>query len=87
MIHFESFDAINEWCFVMPIKETTINFLYHKETKARTSLEHASLDYRYFPDWDYYANVLLKPGDGIFFRPWLFHSLERGMVHYFRMVD
>jgi len=38
-------------------------------------------------EWDIYTNILLEPNQGVIFRPWLFHSIENGLVQYYRLVN
>lgn len=86
LIHFEDFSTEDEWSAVVAIEPTTFNLYRHKSgaTKAHQTID---VNYRYLPDWDYYTNILLRPNQGVMFRPWLFHSLESGIVHYFRMNE
>jgi hypothetical protein len=84
LIHFEDFTSLDEWVFLIAMEETTFNIMHHN-SGARTALDEINLNYRYVPDWDYHLNLLMKPNDALFFRPWLFHSLERGLVHKHRI--
>ena len=43
------------------------------------------VNYQDFRDWDYHTNILLEPNEGVIFRPWLFHSLEEGLVQVYRL--
>jgi hypothetical protein len=79
LIHYEMFNSPNEWCFFVAMEETTFNLHKHK-CGADSALQKNNFDYKYTPDWDYYLNVLMKPNQGIFFRPWLFHSMEDGLT-------
>jgi hypothetical protein len=84
LIHHESFASLNEWSFSICYEETTFNLLKHN-SGVTSALQETNLNYKNFLNWDYYLNVLLKPGQGILYRPWLFHSLERGIVQYFKV--
>jgi hypothetical protein len=89
-IHFESFDTLNEWCFIIALERTTFNLYNHLESygviNARSALDGYKWNYKNMFEWDYYANILLEPNQGVIFRPWLFHSLEDGLVQYYRLV-
>lgn len=95
MIHFESFDSLNEWCFIVALEPNTINFYYHlkdylneeyRTWDSKNALQGFKFNYRNTFEWDYHTNILLEPNDGIFFRPWTFHSLNDGLVQYFRLI-
>jgi hypothetical protein len=38
-------------------------------------------------EWDLKTNYLLDPGQGILFRPWLFHSFDTGLIQMFRLRE
>jgi hypothetical protein len=90
VIHFESFDTLNEWCFIISLQKTTFNLYNHLEkfgvVNARSALDGYQWNYRNLFEWDYYTNILLEPNQGVIFRPWLFHSIEDGLVQYYRLV-
>lgn len=89
-IHFESFKSLNEWCFIIALEKTTFNLYNHLESfgvvNARSALDGYQWNYNNLFEWDYYTNILLEPNQGVIFRPWLFHSLENGIVQYYRLV-
>jgi hypothetical protein len=90
LIHFESFDTLNEWCFIIALERTTFNLYNHLESfgvvNARSALDGYRWNYRNMFEWDYYTNILLEPNQGVIFRPWLFHSIENGLVQYYRLI-
>jgi len=85
-IHFESFDTVNEWIFVVAVQQSTFNLFEHK-SGAKTALDKYQLNYQNLFDWDLTVNYQLSPGQGIFFRPWLFHSFDTGIVQTFRLLE
>ena len=85
-IHFESFYDLREWMFIVSLTETTVNIFEHK-TGAVTALDNYNFNYRNLFEWDLMCNYVLKPGQGIFFRPWLFHSISSGLIQTFRLKD
>jgi hypothetical protein len=89
-IHFESFDKLNEWCFIIALEKTTFNLYNHLESfgvvNARSALDGYKWNYKNMFEWDYYTNILLEPNQGVIFRPWLFHSIEDGLVQYYRLI-
>jgi hypothetical protein len=91
LIHFESFDTLNEWCFIIALERTTFNLYNHLEKfgviNARSALDEYRWNYQNLFEWDIYTNILLEPNQGVIFRPWLFHSIENGLVQYYRLVN
>lgn len=97
-IHFESFDSLNEWLFVVALESSTFNIYYHLEEDARvcdklpsigarSALEGYKYNYRNLFEWHCAVNYLLEPGQGVFFRPWIFHSFDQGLIQVFRIKE
>jgi hypothetical protein len=84
-IHFEGFDSMQEWIFILALEPTTFN-LYHHLSGAKNALDEYRFDYNNLFDWDIHTNILLEPNQGIIFRPWLFHSLtHQRLVQLYRL--
>lgn len=83
-IHFERFETLTDWIFVIALQQTTFN-LHHHASGAKTALDEHRLNYKDYVEWDYHTNILLQPNEGIIFRPWLFHSLDPGLVQVYRL--
>lgn len=97
-VHFESFDSLDEWCFIIALQPTTFNLWHHLEkpihqtdgmpkVDARSALDGYKFNYRNMFEWNIDVNILLEPNQGVIFRPWMFHSLEHGIVQYFRLIN
>jgi len=90
IIHFENFDSLNEWCFIVALEKNTLNLFHHRnqkgETDAKTALDGYQFNYRNLFEWDLHTNVLLEPNQGVFIRPWVFHTLDSNLVQYYRLV-
>jgi hypothetical protein len=86
-IHFESFDSINEWIFVCALERSFLTIYEHIESGSKTALDKYDLNYRDMLGWDYQAQHQLSPGQGVLFRPWLFHSMDCGLVQIFRLRE
>lgn len=93
VIHFEHFDSLDEWCFVVALERNTLNLFHHLkkdgeygEIDAKTVLDGHEFNYRNMFEWHMHSNILLEPNQGVFFRPWLFHSLQDGIVQYYRLI-
>jgi hypothetical protein len=95
VIHFEDFESLNEWCFLVALEETTLNLCYHisdhtlgelSPVDAHTALDGTNFDYFNFFEWKIHTNVILQPNDGIFIRPWVFRTLYDGLVQYYRLI-
>jgi hypothetical protein len=85
-IHFEDFNSTNEWIFVVALQESIYNTFEHK-TGAKSALDGYKFNYRNLFEWDLMVNYILKPGQGILFRPWLFHSFDTGLIQIFRFTE
>lgn len=85
-VHFEEFESVNDWLFVVAIEHTTFNVFEHK-SGAKNATEGYEFAYKNLFDWNLTLNHLLEPGQGIFFRPWLFHSFNSGLIQIFRLKE
>jgi hypothetical protein len=85
-IHFESFEKLNEWIFVVALDRTLLN-IYENLNGSKTALEEYKLNYRNLHDWDLIVSYDFKPGQGVLFRPWLFHSFSGGLIQIFRLEE
>jgi hypothetical protein len=94
-IHFEGYDSLDEWCFVVALEKTTFNIWHHLkngigesgEIDAKSALDGWQFNYRNLLEWNIDTNIVLEPNQGVFFRPWMFHSLEEGkLVQYYRLI-
>lgn len=95
MIHFESFDDPNEWCFILALERTVLNIYKHVEdirynefdkTNSRNVLEGYKFNYQNLFEWDVTHNMILECNQGVFIRPWVFHSLHNSLVQYYRIL-
>ena len=86
LIHFESFESINEWVFMVALQPSTLNLFEHK-TGVDNALKGHQFNYKNLFEWDLQVNYLLKPGQGVIFRPWLFHSFDTGLIQIFRLTE
>lgn len=94
-IHFEGFDSLDEWCFISSLEKNTLNIWNHisdsskgevSDIDSSNALQGYNYNYRNIFEWNIHTNVMLQPNDGVFIRPWMFHSLNDGLVQYFRLV-
>ena len=94
-IHFEHFESSEEWCFIIALEKTTINLWHHiddvkkgdiSQANSKSVFEGYEFDYENFFEWKIHTNIVLEPNQGIFIRPWVFHSLESGLVQYYRLL-
>ena len=53
---------------------------------SKSVFEGAKFNYRNLFEWKIQTNILLEPNQGLFIRPWMFHSLAEGMVQYYRLI-
>jgi hypothetical protein len=85
-IHFESFANINQWVFIVALERTLFN-IYENVKGYKTALEEHKLNYRNFHEWDLIVSYDFKPGQGVLFRPWLFHSFSGGLIQKFILEE
>lgn len=84
-IHFEDFKHVEEWCFIVALEPTTFNVFHHKSGAKDARYGHM-FNYKNPFEWgDAITNIELKRNQGLFFRPWLFHSLDKGIIQYIRV--
>jgi hypothetical protein len=95
MIHFESFVSPQEWCFILALERTTLNIFKHvkdiryneyDEVDSRNVFEGYKFDYNNLFEWDIVSNIILECNQGVFIRPWVFHSLQDSIVQYYRIL-
>jgi len=97
-IHFEHFETPDEWCFIVALEPTTVNFWYHMDQKNSmgeigvTDSRHAmdgvdSYNFHNIFEWRIHTNILLEQNQCLFIRPWVFHSLQDGVIQYYRLVS
>jgi hypothetical protein len=85
-IHFESFNNLNEWIFIVALERTMLN-VYENLNGPKNALQEYKLNYRKMHDWDLIVSYDFKPGQGILFRPWLFHSFSGGLIQRFKLEE
>lgn len=94
-IHFEDWHSLDEWCFVVALQKTTFNLWQHLKSglgehgvvDAKHALEGYQFNYRNLLEWNIDTTITLDANQGVFFRPWMFHSLDEGrLVQYYRLI-
>ena len=92
VIHFEDFLDLNDWRFVVALDENEFKTYAHKDgyksildyIKDETE-EKPFLDYLKKEDWYEEATIKMNPNDVLFYRPWIFHSFQEGVLHYYKL--
>ena len=84
VIHFEDFDSLNEWRFIVAMEDNEFKTYVHK-SGAKTALDGYEFDYFNPDDWEVETIIKLKANDSLFFRPWNFHSFNEGVIHYYKL--
>jgi acylphosphatase len=94
-IHFEGYESLDEWCFVVALEKTSFNLWHHLgsglgesgKADAKSALDGWEYNYRNLLEWNIDTNIVLEANQGVFFRPWMFHSLDEGkLVQYYRLL-
>ena len=86
IIHFESFENIDEWIFAVALQTSTFNVFEHASGVVN-ALHGYNYNYKNLFEWNLQINYVLKPGQGVLFRPWLFHSFDNGQLQVFRLKE
>lgn len=92
LIRFEDFKDLNDWRFVVALDENEFVTYNHKEG-YKTFLDYIRdekeekpiLDYKNKDEWEVEATIKMKPNDVLFYRPWVFHSFQEGILHYYKL--
>lgn len=85
-IHFEDFQGSNEWLFVVALQPTMFNLFEH-QSGVKSALDGYQFNYQNMFEWNLKVNYELDPGQGVFFRPWLFHSFTKSLIQIFRLRE
>jgi hypothetical protein len=85
LIHFESFDNLNEWRLAVALDDNTFT-TYSHTSGAKTAIDGYEFDYHNLNDWIVETVVTVRKGDAVFYRPWVFHSFEEKLIfcHYIK---
>lgn len=92
VIHFEDFDDLNDWRFVVAMDPNEFKTYIHKdgyksfvEYLKDQSEEKPILEYMNKEHWEEETIIKMKPNDVLFYRPWVFHSFQDGIIHYYKL--
>jgi hypothetical protein len=92
VIHFEDFNDLNDWRFVVAMDENEFKTYIHKDGYKNfldylkdENEERPILNYINKDDWEEEAVIKMKPNDVLFYRPWVFHSFQEGVLHYYKL--
>lgn len=85
-IHFEEFSDTNEWIFAVALQDSTFDVFEH-QSGIKSALGGYKYNYRNLFEWNHKINYQLAPGQGVLFRPWLFHSFDCGLIQIFRLTE
>jgi hypothetical protein len=86
LIHFEDFEQPTEWVFAVAIEHSIFNIFEHK-SGIKNAKGGYNFNYRNLFEWDLLVNHQLNPGQGVLFRPWIFHSFDTGLIQLFRLNE
>lgn len=95
IIHYEHFDSPEEWCFIVALEKTTLNIWHHISEQDKgdispsdftNAMQNVNFNYFNLFEWKIQTNIILEQNQGVFIRPWMFHSLDDGVVQYYRLL-
>lgn len=78
-IHFNTFENFNMWKFAVAIEPTIFTMFYHS-SGAKSALDGVNFNYNNMFEWEYQTQIMMEPGQGLFYRPWMFHSFASGSI-------
>jgi hypothetical protein len=92
----ENFDSTEEWCFVIALEPTVVNFYYHTDPSLAmgdlapatetNALQPGNYNFNNLFEWKIHTNIYLDTNQCLFFRPWVFHNMHDGLIQYFRLL-
>jgi hypothetical protein len=92
VIYFEDFDDLNDWRFVVALEDNEFRTYIHSkgyksvlEYAKDENEEKSQLNFLNKEEWEVEATIKMKPNDVLFYRPWIFHSFEEGILHYYKL--
>jgi hypothetical protein len=92
VIRFEDFSDLNDWRFVVALEDNEFKTYIHKEGYKSVldyvkdeKEEKVELDYSNSEEWEVEATIKMKSNDVLFYRPWIFHSFQEGILHYYKL--
>lgn len=84
-IHFEDFNSLNEWRFIVALEDNQFTIFNHK-SGVQDARKGYNFDYKNSLEWTIDSIVSIKKNDCLFYRPWVFHSLEPKPVYYYKLM-
>ena len=92
VIHFEDFEDTNDWRFVVALEDNEFKTYVHK-SGYKSMLDYLKdeaedkpeLDWFDPEQWEEEATIKMKSNDVLFYRPWIFHSFQEGILHYYKL--
>ena len=92
VIRFEDFDSLNDWRFVVALEDNEFKTYIHNEGYKNVldyikdeSEEKILLNFSDQEEWEVEATIKMKSNDVLFYRPWIFHSFQEGILHYYKL--
>lgn len=92
IIHFEDFENLDDWRFVVAMDTNEFKTYVHKsgwksflDFVNDPDPEKAMPNYTDPDEWHLETFVRLNPNDVLFYRPWIWHSFQSGVLHYYKL--
>lgn len=92
VIHFEDFIDTNDWRFVVALDKNEFRTFTHI-SGYKSMLDYIKdeqenkplLNFDNREEWEEESVIKMNPNDVLFFRPWVFHSFQEGVLHYYKL--
>jgi hypothetical protein len=81
---FEEFDSLNEWRMAIAMDDNTFITYTHK-SGAKDARDGYEFDYHNLEEWEVESVTRLKQNDCMFYRPWVFHSMEAKLINHHKI--
>jgi hypothetical protein len=92
IIHFEDFEDLNDWRFVVALDKNEFKTYNHQDGYKSfldyirdENEEKPLLEYLNKEHWEVETTIKMSPNDVLFYRPWIFHSFQDGILHYYKL--
>lgn len=83
-IMFEEFDSLQEWRLAIAMEDNKF-ITYNHISGAKDAREGYEFNYNAPEDWVVEQITLLKQNDCMFYRPWVFHSMEAKLINHHKI--
>jgi hypothetical protein len=92
VIHFEDFENLDDWRFVVALDPNVFKVYTHKQgwkshLDWAADTDSAKQEPNWFDPncWELESQIRMGLNDVLFYRPWVYHSFQDGILHYYKL--